>query len=185
MTIVDAINAITDWLNENVCPKLLFKKADDRNVADSYTLREVHPTAYAMFYPNDLIPEEKRGDPFIVVTPSKGKRDTVSKAERLTVQLSFRTWNPGTHAAESAGKAFAPSTGGWTDVWNLLDWTLREIENEQYINGLRFVASDGAEFGPIAKDGQFIDEYPYFTAYATLTFERPIVRKDSAFAEML
>ena len=107
MTIVDAINAIADWLNENVCPKLLFKKADDRNVADSYTLREVHPTAYAMFYPNDLIPEEKRGDPFIVVTPSKGKRDTVSKAERLTVQLSFRTWNPGTHAAELAGKSTA------------------------------------------------------------------------------
>ena len=104
----------------------------------------------------------------------------------MSVQLTFRTWNPGTHKEENAeGAPYRKNTDGWKDVWNLLDWTLREIENVQYLNGLRFVASEGVEYGPMVKDGQFVDEYPYFSAYATITVEWPIVRTEEPFAEML
>lgn len=186
MTTVLAIEAIANWLNERVCPKLLFKRANDLHQDDSYPFEEVHPKAYAMFYPDGMMPEEEKGRPFILVTPAKGNRKVIQKTDRMSVQLTFRTWNPGTHKEENAeGAPYRKNTDGWKDVWNLLDWTLREIENVQYLNGLRFVASEGVEYGPMVKDGQFVDEYPYFSAYATITVEWPIVRTEEPFAEML
>lgn len=188
MTIVQAVKGIAAWINEKVCPRISFKKASDTVQDAGYAAKEAHPRAYPMFYPGkDKLPAgEDWAEPFILVTPIKGVRNALQGRQTLTVQLTFRTWNPGTHGQELGEEnSFQPNIEGWQDVENLLDWTLREIENEEYINGLHFVASSDTEYGLLVKDGQYIDEYPYFSAYATVIFEWSIARTSSAYADML
>lgn len=193
MTIVEAIETITDWINENVCPRLTFKQANDAAQAEDYPFKEVHPRAYAMFYPGkDKLPEgEDWAEPFIVVTSTEGKRNTIRKTQTFSVQLTFRTWNPGTHGQEVDGKkSFEANIEGWKDVENLMDWTLRAIENTDYIGpdkgkGLRYVASAGSNYGLMVKDGQYIDEYPYFSAFASLQFEAGIARTSESYSDLL
>lgn len=115
MTIVQAVEGIAAWINEKVCPRISFKKASDTVQDAGYAFAEAHPRAFPMFYPGkDKLPAgEDRAEPFILVTPVKGVRNALQGKQTLTVQLTFRTWNPGTYGQELGKKTpFNPTSKG-------------------------------------------------------------------------
>ena len=71
------------------------------------------------------------------------------------------------HSIESETGKFQRSADGWKDVWSFLDRTLAEIENAEYLDGIRFVKEAGVKYGQYTKDGQIADTYPYFYAWAS------------------
>ena len=70
-------------------------------------------------------------------------------------------------------------------MWSFLDRTLAEIENAEYLDGIRFVKEAGVKYGQYTKDGQIADTYPYFYAWATITIERGLNRTGAAYSEHL
>lgn len=187
MTIVQCIEAIADWLNENVCPKIKLKRPNDEQQDDAYSYEEVNPTAFPMLLPgNDKLAAGLDTQfPSILVQLLEGAQDLTKANDRMSIQLSFVVWNPGEHASETDAGTFRRSADGWKDVWSFLDRTLAEIENAEYMGGLRFVKEAGVKYGQFTKDGQISDTYPYFYAWATLTIERGLNRTGAAYSELL
>lgn len=174
MTIIQAIETIADWLNENVCPRLILKRPSDCKQGTFYDYEEVHPVAFAMFLPgSDKLPEGISTQcPYILVQLLDGENNLLRKVGRFNIQLSFMAWNPGVHPDETGMKdVYRRSAEGWKDAWSFLERTVADIENAEYINGIRFVKESGVKFGQFQKDGQIADTYPYFYAWATMVME--------------
>ena len=187
MTIVQCIEKIAEWLNKNVCPKIKLKRPNDEEQGDTYSYEEVNPTAFPMLLPgNDkLAAGTDMQFPSILVQLLEGAQDLTKSNDRMNLQLSFVVWNPGAHSIESETGKFQRSADGWKDVWSFLDRTLAEIENAEYLDGLRFVKEAGVKYGQYTKDGQIADTYPYFYAWATITIERGLNRTGAAYSEHL
>ena len=82
-------------------------------------------------------------------------------------------------------QSFARDAEGWKDVWNFVDRALREIENAEYLNGLRVVKEIPITYGQFQQEGQISDLYPYWGAWAIFTIERGLARTGSAYSEFL
>lgn len=184
MTIYESIEKVTDWLNQNVCPKIKLKLPDDEQNGDKYKVEAVNPTAFAMYQPgkDKLPPNVKAPFPSVVVQLLEGTDDVVNRNGQLKLQLSFTVWNPGDH---ETGDGFVRNADGWRDVWVFVDRTLREIENTEYLNGLRVVKELNITFGQFQQEGQISDLYPYWGAWVILTVERGIARTGAAYSEYL
>lgn len=210
MTIVQCINAITDWLNENVCSKVLLKLPDDNQNGKGYDYEEVHPTAFAMYQPGkDKLPPGVRAPfPSVVVQMLEGNDEPLKSRGRMKIQLSFTAWNPGEHQKElkaasevvTAGpnddlgvkfsaspdqQNFIRDANGWKDVWNFTDKALEKIENTEYLNGLRVVKELGVSFGQFQVEGQISDLYPYWGSWIILTIERSVAGSGAAYSNLL
>lgn len=188
MTIVQSLETLAKWLQENVCPKLTFKRPSDTRQDTYYDYEEVHPTAFAMFLPGSdkLSSGADSQCPYILVQLVDGSHDLINPKGRLEVQLSFMVWEPGIHPDENGMReGYKRTADGWKDVWELLERTVAEIENAEYLNGLRFVKENGVKYGQFSKDGQIADMYPYYYAWATMTIERGVNRIDAAYSEFL
>ena len=184
MTIPESIERVTDWINQNVCPKIRLKLPDDAQNGAEYKVEAVNPTAFAMYQPgkDKLPPNVKAPFPSVVVQLLEGTDDMINKNWQLKLQLSFTAWNPGNHETD---QGFTRNAEGWKDVWNFVDRTLREIENAEYLNGLRVVKELNITFGQFQQEGQISDLYPYWGAWVILTIERAIARKGAAYSEYL
>ena len=198
MTITQCIEKVTDWLNESVCPKITLKLPDDYQNGRDYELKAVNPTAFAMYQPgaDKLPPGVIAPFPSVVVQLLEGSDNMTESNGRLKLQLSFTAWNPGNHAAEltratkttteqDTEQSFTRNAEGWKDVWNFVDRTLREIENAEYLNGLRVVKELTITYGQFQQEGQISDLYPYWGAWAIFTIERGLARTGAAYSEYL
>lgn len=205
MTIVETIEGITGWLSANVCKGLLLKLPDDAQNSDGYKTEEVEPTAFAMYQPGkDKLPPNVRAPfPSVVVQLLEGSDDTTKAHGTIKIQLSFTTWNPGTHAGEEKQSegvlvadedvdigvrlekpaeeaAYRRTTDGWKDVWNFVDRTLAKLEAADYIGGAARIAKEQPiTFGQFQQEGQISDLYPYWGAWIIFTIERSIATKAS------
>lgn len=203
MTIVQSIQTVTDWMNKNVCKGLLLKLPDDAQNGDSYKTEEVEPTAFAMYQPGkDKLPPNVRAPfPSVVVQLLEGVDTPGSATSTMKLQLSFTTWNPGTHAGEGRSSEkvlaaeldvdigvhlgdppeepqFRRSPDGWKDVWNFVDRTLQKLEAVDYFeDAVRIVKESPITFGQFQQEGQISDLYPYWGAWVIFTIERSIPRK--------
>ena len=104
MTMIDTVDAIRDWLEENVCSKLAFKKEPLTDaVSDAnYKHELVHPQAWPIYQPS--IEFVKQGYipyscPCVVVQPVNFKYFR-NGGQEVTVRLQFLVWNPGTHVQD-------------------------------------------------------------------------------------
>ena len=188
MTIVQCIENVTDWLTQNVCPRIRLKCPSDSKQGSTYVYEEVAPTAFAMFLPgNDKLPEGVPSQcPYILVQLLEGDQRLLLNTDRINIQLSFMAWNPGLHPDEDGvTAAYRKTADGWKDVWSLLERTVEDIVNAEYMNGVRFVKEAGIKYGQFAKDGQLADTYPYFYAWATMTVERGLNGTESAYSKLL
>ena len=210
MTIVQTIEKITDWLNETVCPKIKLKLPDDNQNGSQYKVKAVNPTAFAMYQPgkDKLPPGVIAPFPSVVVQLLEGSDNITEGNGQVKLQLSFTAWNPGKHAGEltratettmaikdeginiqidsvGSDKSFTRDAEGWKDVWNFVDRALREIENAEYMNGLRVVKELPITYGQFQQEGQISDLYPYWGAWAIFTIERGIVRNGAAYSQYL
>ena len=200
MTITQCIENVTDWLNEAVCPKIKLKLPDDNQNGKSYKVETVNPTAFAMYQPgkDKLPPGVIAPFPSVVVQLLEGSDDVTTCNGRMKLQLSFTAWNPGKHAGEltrvigttneaidSSDQSFTRDAEGWKDVWNFVDRALREIENAEYMNGIRVVKELPITYGQFQQEGQISDLYPYVGAWAIFTIERGIARSGASYSEYL
>ena len=200
MTITQCIEKVTDWLNEAVCPKITLKLPDDNQNGKQYKVEKISPTAFAMYQPgkDKLPPGVVAPFPSVVVQLLEGSDNMTAGNGRMKLQLSFTAWNPGKHAGEltraigstneSAGasvQSYTKDAEGWKDVWNFVDRALREIENAEYMNGLRVVKELPITYGQFQQEGQISDLYPYWGAWAIFTIERGLARSGAAYSEYL
>lgn len=184
MTIVQCLETITKWLQENVCNKIKLKAAQDN---DEEKFEEVNPTAFTLFQPGktQVPPNTKILMPSVVVQLLDGNDDLTQSKARLKLQLSFMAWNPGKHKAEGASVPLEPNADGWKDVWNFVEHALQEIENAEYLNGLRVVKELGITYGLFTQDNALVDLYPYWGAWAILTIEQGLARTGASYRNLL
>ena len=210
MTIVQCIDKVTDWLNKSVCPLIKLKLPDDSQNGVQYKVEAVNPTAFAMYQPgkDKLPPGVIAPFPSVVVQLLEGSDDMAASNRRLKLQLSFTAWNPGKHAGEltraiqtttasgsddldvrfsgvAAEQSFTRDAEGWKDVWNFVDRALREIENAEYLNGIRVMKELPITYGQFQQDGQISDLYPYWGAWVIFTIESGFARTGTAYSEFL
>lgn len=184
MTIVQCLEAVTNWLQINVCNKIKLKAPHDEDVN---IYEEVSPTAHTLFQPgkSKAPPEKKQTIPSVVVQLIDGTDDMVKSNTRMKLQLSFMVWNPGKHPQEGA-EAFTRNADGWKDVWNFVDHALQAIENAEYFDGdLRVVKELGITFGQFQQDDALVDLYPYWGAWVMLTIEKGLARTAESYKNLL
>ena len=63
---------------------------------------------------------------------------------------------------------------GWKDSFNFADLVLRELENTEYIGGLRLAKETPIKFGLFTEDGNVWDYYPYWHNWISFELEAGI-----------
>lgn len=176
MTTINNLEVVADWLREEVCSNLTFKKPNDDNVGCDYDYTLVHPDVHILYAPTkDILPEKRLVAPSILVQ-FDNQRDFPKQSKGLMhFTLGFSIWNPGMHD----NGMYERNGEGWRDVWNFVDYTKDAIEKTELIKHIRVRLDEGIETGPAKVQGAIADYYPYWFAYLNFTgeFGRPTVHR--------
>lgn len=192
MTIVDSLIRISEWLDEHVCKDLKFKvppKDMQKPINGKYEYQEVTPKAFPMFLPtNDRLPPGIISSiPSICVQLVKGEDDNIDSSREFNINLGFSCWNPGLHSKDIyypvgtkpvEPEPYRSTTDGWMDVWNFVDYALRQIEMVTHINGLEIVQSKPITYGPYKEQDAVPDYYPHWFAWVNLTVRSNYLRNN-------
>ncbi len=205
MSIVNSIEIVREWLAANVCPLVQLKLPDDNATDASYPYKLVNPAAFSLFIPSkDRTPPKIAAPiPSVCVQLVQGKDDMIASTRGIKIRLCFAAWDPGYHGPdifkptgdgsgsyiqwndEEAKALFLKNGEGWRDVWNFVDTALREIEDAEYINGLRLVKEDGITFGLFTEQDAVPDFYPFWYAWVELTVSEILTRNHKAYDHLL
>ncbi len=206
--LVSQIDSVVKWLASNVCGKITLKVPDDyKNDAD-YPVEMVHPAAFPLYVPGKerLPPNVPAPIPSICVRLMEGNDDLTKSRRSLQIQLCLSCWNPGKHGdatfqarknpaalggysyyllSDKSEQSYVRNMDGWKDSLTFADLVLRELENAEYIAGLRLVKEDGIKFGLFTEDGNICDYYPYWHNWISFTLEAGITPKNPKIYENL
>ena len=194
MLLVESIDKVVAWLNENVCNQIQLKLPDDYKNDKEYAVEYVQPAAFPLYTPGkDRLPPNVRAPiPSVCVQLTEGNDDLLKRHRRLQLRLCLACWNPGEHGGEvlhprkneaalggysyyrltgEAAQTYTRNMEGWRDSFNFADLVLREIESAEYIAGHRLVKEQGIKFGLFTEDGNIWDYYPYWHNWITFTLE--------------
>lgn len=208
MSIVNMLDRVTDWVRQNICPKIELKvpPADETEATDAdYSYQRVNPTAFSMYVPTKekLPPGVLSPFPSICVRFIDGSDDIGKWRGGINLQLCFSAWNPGVHGEDvllpnkedamrpiawtgaKADAYFRRTGGGWRDVWNMVDVALREIESVTNIDGLVIDRTVPVKFGPLTEQEAIPDYYPFWFAWVSFTLNYPISRNVQGVSEFL
>ena len=200
MTLVQSIDKVVAWLNENVCPQIFFKLPDDYRNGTDYDVEFVKPAAFPLYVPGKdrLPPSVPAPIPSVCVQLMEGSDDLLTRKRQLQIRLCLACWNPGEHSGEvlhpregantpggysyyqrkgEAEQTYARNMEGWRDSFNFADLVLREVENAEYIAGHRLVKESGIKFGLFTEDGNIWDYYPYWHNWISFTLEAGVVTR--------
>ncbi|MDD3139612.1 MAG: hypothetical protein PHX08_11655 [Lachnospiraceae bacterium] len=193
MAIVDTLDQITEWVQENICTKIKLKvPPDDKAPMDgSYNYTEANPVAFTNYVPakDRLPPDTISNMPSICVRMAEGQDNTIQGKREMTINLGLSCWNPGLHKgdvihATDSQKDYRRESNGWKDAMNLTEIVLREIESVSNINGIQ-VISDRVKFGPFKDQESIPDYYPFWFAFVEFTVVTGIIRNKQNFEEFL
>lgn len=208
MSIVNNLDKVAKWAQENICSKVKLKLPDDDRNDGSYSVQLVSPEAFVLYVPTKdrLPPKATAPIPSICVQLLEGNDDMSSSTGQMKMRFSLSAWNPGTHMAgevlvpyrdeegnlrykqwtsDGSKEKFKRNAEGWRDVWSFADTVIRELENAEYIEGLRLVKEEGITYGPYQEDGTFTDFYPYWFAWVGFTLEYGLNRTAKAYHSFL
>ena len=194
MLLVESIDKVVAWLNENVCSQIQLKLPDDYKNDKEYAVEYVQPAAFPLYTPGkDRLPPNVRAlIPSVCVQLTEGNDDLLKRQRRLQLRLCLACWNPGEHGGEvlhprkneaalggysyyrltgEAAQTYTRNMEGWRDSFNFADLVLREIESAEYIAGHRLVKEQGIKFGLFTEEGNIWDYYPYWHNWITFTLE--------------
>ena len=194
MLLVESIDKVVAWLNENVCSQIQLKLPDDYKNDKEYAVEYVQPAAFPLYTPGkDRLPPNVRAPiPSVCVQLTEGNDDLLKRHRRLQLRLCLACWNPGEHGGEvlhprkneaalggysyyrltgEAAQTYTRNMEGWRDSFNFADLVLREIESAEYIAGHRLVKEQGIKFGLFTEEGNIWDYYPYWHNWITFTLE--------------
>lgn len=206
--LVKSINCVVDWLAENVCSKITLKVPDDYKNDAGYSVELVHPAAFPLYVPGKerLPPKVPAPIPSICVQLMEGNDDLTKSTRAFQIRLCLACWNPGEHGdeifrprknpaalggysyyrlTEETEQTYTRNMEGWKDSFNFADLVLRELENAEYINGLRLAKEDGIKFGLFTEDGNIWDYYPYWHNWISFTLEAAIPPRNPKIYENL
>ena len=198
MTLVQSIDRVVEWLNENVCSQISLKVPDDYRNDTDYDVEFVKPAAFPLYVPGKdrLPPNISAPIPSVCVQLMEGEDNLLAKKRQMQFRLCLACWNPGEHGGEVlhpranmsalGGYAYYRATGdaaqtytrnmeGWRDSFNLADLVLRELEGTEYIAGHRLVKESGIKFGLFTEEGNIWDYYPYWHNWISFTLEAGVV----------
>lgn len=205
MAIVNSIETVREWLDENVCPLVKLKLPDDNATDASYPYKLVNPAAFSLFIPSkDRTPPKIAAPiPSVCVQIIQGEDDLIKHARGIKIRLCFCAWDPGCHGPdifkprgdgsgiyvqqynEETSAYFEKNGEGWRDAWNFVDTALRLIENAEYMGDLRVVKEQGITFGPFTEQDAIPDFYPYWYAWAQFTVEEILTRNPQNYNHLL
>ena len=194
MLLVESIDKVVAWLNENVCSQIRLKLPDDYKNDKEYGVVYVQPAAFPLYTPGKdrLPPNVQAPIPSVCVQLTEGSDDLLKRQRRFQFRLCLACWNPGEHGGEvlhprkneavlggysyysltgKAAQIYTRNMAGWRDSFNFADLVLREIESAEYIAGHRLVKEQGIKFGLFTEDGNIWDYYPYWHNWLTFTLE--------------
>lgn len=202
MTLVNTIEAITEWCQTAICDGLKLKLPDDDLNDGEFPGETVTPTAFPLYVPakDRLPPKAKAPIPSICVQLKEGQDLLKDGRRELKIRLSLAAWNPGLHGSEikepaphdtalggvsyhsvtdeEAVMRYNRNMDGWRDIWNFTDKALRALEGTEYIAGLRLIKEgDGIKYGHFTEDGAIWDYYPYWFMWLDFTLECGVVHK--------
>lgn len=169
MTWEQRIDAVRDFLNENVCSDLSLKVPNDN---DMYQVDWRSPVAYSTFLPpkNKLPAEINQPVPSVVVMPI---RDEESLNEgTLLLHLVFAIWDPGTRLP-GAPKKRTPEfleldNDGWRALCTFTERAKMAIIAERSIGDMELTYP--VRRGFFNEEDSTPDLRPYYMAWMDLSF---------------
>lgn len=201
MTIVESLMRISNWLDENVCKDLKFKAPPqdiDKPINGKYEYKEITPKAFPMFLPTKdrLPPGIISSIPSICVTLVNGTDENRKGSRDLNINLGFSCWNPGQHSLDiyyqegtkpEQPEKYRSTADGWLDVWNFVDYALRQIEQVTNMNEICIVLDEPITYGPYKEQDAIPDFYPHWFAWINLTVRVDYLRNnvEDNYAEFL
>ena len=169
MTIINILDEVRDWLENEICENFTFKNdpGKERAIDASYDFELVKPKAFTLYPPFD----EKF--PSVTVQFSNGVQAKFEESGELNLRFLFATWNPGLHFINDEGRAdFKINAEGWRDVWNFIDYTMRKVRNTNSIgSNIRIKHEDKIQFGPMTEQETIPNYYPYWCAWISFTIQ--------------
>lgn len=102
MLLVESIDKVVAWLNDNVCSQIQLKLPDDFKNDKEYGVEYVQPAAFPLYTPGkDRLPPNVRAPiPSVCVQLTEGSDDLLKRQRRLQIRLCLACWNPGEHGGE-------------------------------------------------------------------------------------
>ena len=197
MSIVNDLVKISEWMQENICDKILLKLPNENQAGEDYEYELVHPTAFPLFTPSKdrLPPNVKAPIPSICIRLKEGEHLPHDNTNTMRLSIHFASWNPGTHGKDIFTPTDAPSdirsynqnataeyrrtSDGWMDVYSFIDTALRELEQAEYIAGMRVVAEDGIKYGMTSDKDGLDDFYPFWIGWIEITVRGGVIRNKS------
>lgn len=209
MNLVQVIDTLVNWLNEDVCPGIELKLPDDYKNDASYEVVMVNPAAFPLYVPGKeaLPPSVAAPIPSVCVQLMEGADDLPSSRRTLQIRLCLACWNPGTHGDASyrptedpdavagisyyrttagAEQSYTRNMDGWRDSFNFADRVLRAVENAEYIDGLHLATDKPIKYGMFVEDGNIWDYYPYWHNWISFEIDTGVApRSPEAYNEFL
>ena len=208
MTLVQSIDDVVKWLNDNVCSQITLKVPDDYRNDQSYDVEFVNPAAFPLYVPGKdrLPPSVPAPIPSVCVQLMEGNDDLLKKKRQFQIRLCLSCWNPGNHGGEvlhtrenanalggfsyykvtgEGAKTYSRNMEGWRDSFNFADLVLSKLEGFEYIAKHRLVKEAGIKFGPFTEEGNIWDYYPYWHNWISFTLEAGVVAKTPEIYENL
>lgn len=190
MTLVESIDSLRDWFEENICQKVTFKVPNDTSIDGNVQL--IHPASFALYVPgrDRLPPNVEAPIPSVCVQLMDGEDRPMEGKTKLNIRLCLAVWNPG----DQTGADFYPTPDftkpigykykqgaenptytrnldGWRDITNFLDLIRLELGKHDIIAGQRIVKEEPIKYGPFMQDGAMWDSYPYWHSWITFALE--------------
>lgn len=186
MSIVNILDAVTEWARDNICQKIELKvppKNSEPNDFD-YEYQMANPVAFTMYVPaEDKLPKNiPSAFPSLCVRFIEGQDDVADMTGTIGIQLLLSVWSPGIHTAD---KKFERNGDGWRDVWNFTDIAVRAIESTTNISGYKIDRSMPVKFGPLTEQEAVPDYYPFWFTWVTFQLTYPLLRNIEKAQEFL
>lgn len=210
MSIVNTLDKVVAWTQREICEGTKLKMPPDGDGdacpnAEEYRYREVTPACFPLFMPTQekLPPKVLAPFPSIVVRILKGEDDTINGTGKLSMDMCFSTWNPGTYGKdilvpkegesgtfqklpdEEAEGIFRIYENGWRDVWNWVDKAVRALESTTNMAGIPIDHTVPVTYGPLQEQEGIPDFYPLWFAWVGFTVKLPLMRHDSELERFL
>lgn len=67
------------------------------------------------------------------------------------------------------GETYSRNSDGWKDLYNFQDIALSELENAEFLAGVRLDNAEPITYGPFSEEGQIWDYYPYWCGWVSFS----------------
>lgn len=189
MTTQEVLSNLAEWLNENVCSELTFKKAVKRRRVEAagYEYELIRPAVYVTTFPLTAdehdSPDDKRPivAPCVIVCGSgEGSINFANGLTETPVKLMLQVWNPGKHVTytQEDGQIvndFEVDAEGYKDIATLVEHILAELAKSELPGGL--VVSNEAQYSLPDVEENSIHPYYRGTVEFSVTHYRKIKPK--------